>query len=85
MAFINYITNQIMEPSLDSRKRKLISDIQQLLNTYDNINATSINPELLEFMDEDTLVSIIDSLLTQKEDAKESDIEWLQKFKKEII
>lgn len=73
-----------MEPSLDSRKSKLISDIQQLLNTYENVNTTSINPELLEFMDEDTLVSIIDSLLNQKEAAKESDIEWLEKFKKDI-
>ena len=35
-------------------------------------------------MDEETLLSVIDSLLTQKEDAKESDTEWLEKFKKEI-
>ena len=67
-----------------SRKEQLIKDIQNLLNTYDNVNSTSINPNLLEFMDEDTLVSIIESLLTQKEEAKESDIEWLKKFKKEI-
>ena len=73
-----------MEIPLDSRKSKLISDIQQLLNTYSGVNTTSINPDLLEFMDEDTLLNIIDSLLTQKENAKESDIEWLEKFKKEI-
>ena len=73
-----------MEPNLDSRKNKLISDIQQLLNTYDGVNTTSINPDLLEFMDENTLVSIIESLLTQKEDAKESDLEWLEQFKKDI-
>ena len=70
--------------NLDSRKNKLIQDIQQLLNTYDNVNETSINPNLLEFMDENTLLSIVDTLLSQKEDAKESDIEWLQNFKKEI-
>jgi len=69
---------------LSERKNKLISDIQQLLNTYDGVSKTSINPNLLEFMDEETLLSVIDSLLTQKEDAKESDIEWLEKFKKEI-
>ena len=69
---------------MDNRKNKLIADIQQLLNTYDGINQTAINPDLLEFMDEQTLVSIVDSLLTQKEDAKESDIEWLEKFKKNI-
>ena len=73
-----------MEPDLDSRKNKLISDIQQLLNTYDGVDKTSINPDLLEFMDENTLISIIDSLLIQKEDAKEADTQWLQKFKKEI-
>ena len=67
-----------------NRKNQLIEDIQNLLNTYDNVNSTSINPNLLEFMNEDTLVSIIESLLTQKEEAKESDIEWLEKFKKEI-
>lgn len=69
---------------MDTNKEKLINDIQQLLNTYDGVNKTSINPDLLEFMDEKTLISIIDSLLTQKEDAKESDIEWLEKFKKDI-
>ncbi len=67
-----------------SRKQQLIEDIQGLLNTYDNVSQTSINPALLEFMDEDTLVSIIDSLLTQKEDAKESDVQWLENFKKDL-
>ncbi|WP_373070976.1 hypothetical protein [Sulfurimonas sp.] len=67
---------------MSSRKEELILDIQNLLNNYDDINSTSINPALLEFMDEKTLISIIDTLLTQKEDAKELDIEWLEKFKK---
>jgi hypothetical protein len=65
-----------------TRKQQLIADIQNLLNSYSGIPQTSINPNLLEFMDEDTLISIIDSLLTQKEDLKESDLEWLEKFKK---
>jgi len=65
-----------------SRKEQLIQDIQNLLNSYSGIHKTSINPNLLEFMDEDTLISIVDSLLTQKEDAKKSDTEWLEKFKK---
>ena len=64
-----------------STKEQLIEDIQNLLNTYDGVAKTDINPNLLEFMDKDTLLSIIDSLLNQKEDAKESDIEWLEKFK----
>ena len=66
-----------------NRKEKLIEDIQNLLNTYDGISPTSINPDLLEFMDEETLVSIVDSLLFQKEASKEADTEWLEKFKKQ--
>ncbi|PHQ65711.1 MAG: hypothetical protein COB99_02465 [Sulfurimonas sp.] len=67
---------------MNSTKEQLIEDIQNLLNSYDNENSTSINPDLLEFMDEKTLISIIDSLLTQKEESKEPDTEWLEKFKK---
>lgn len=63
------------------RKDRLINDIQNLLNTYEGIHKTSINPDLLKFMDEDSLLSIISSLLDQKEASKESDMEWLEKFK----
>ncbi|MCK4738194.1 MAG: hypothetical protein KAT10_06485 [Sulfurimonas sp.] len=65
-----------------SKKEQLINDIQNLLNTYEGIHKTDINPSLLEFMDEETLISIIDSLLTQKENSKESDLDWLEQFKK---
>ncbi|MCK9472941.1 hypothetical protein [Sulfurimonas sp.] len=65
-----------------STKEQLILDIQNLLNSYEGIEKTSINPELLEFMDRNTLISIIDSLLTQKESSKESDLAWLETFKK---
>ena len=63
-------------------KQQLIKDIQNLLNSYNNENSTSINPNLLEFMDKDTLISIIDSLLKQKESIVEENEEWLEKFKK---
>ena len=63
------------------RKEQLIQDIQNLLNSYEGIRSTSINPNLLEFMDEETLISIIDSLLNQKEENKEADEAWLEKFK----
>ena len=66
-----------------SKKEQLINDIQNLLNTYEGIHKTDINPSLLKFMDEETLISIIDSLLTQKENSKESDLEWLEQFKKQ--
>ncbi len=65
------------------RKDKLINDIQNLLNTHDGLNPTSINPRLLQFMDEKTLLNIIDSLLYQKEDSKEIDTDWLEQFKKQ--
>ncbi|MBE0514683.1 hypothetical protein [Sulfurimonas sp.] len=67
-----------------SRKEKLIQDIQNLLNSYEGIHKTSINPDLLKFMDEETLLSIVDSLLRQKEEFSKggSDLEWLEKFKK---
>ncbi len=66
---------------MNTRKEQLIEDIQNLLNNYEGIRPTFINPDLLEFMDEDTLIQIIDSLLNQKEDNKEADTEWLEKFK----
>lgn len=65
-----------------STKTELIKDIQNLLNNYDDENTTSINPDLLEFMDQSTLLSIIDTLLTQKEASKETDTQWLETFKK---
>lgn len=64
------------------KKTQLIVDIQNLLNSYDDVKKTSINPKLLEFMDEKSLIDIISSLLDQKELEKESDLEWLEKFKK---
>ena len=66
-----------------NRKENLIKDIEQLLNSYNGEETTSINPDLLKFMDEDTLLSIVDSLLVQKESSKEADVEWLEKFKSE--
>jgi len=67
---------------MNSNKKQLIEDIQNLLNSYNNENTTTINPDLLEFMDEKTLIDIIDSLLNQKEESKEPDTQWLEKFKK---
>ena len=63
------------------RKAQLISDIQNLLNSYDNKNSTTINQAMLDFMDEETLFHIIDTLLTQKESSKETDLQWLETFK----
>jgi hypothetical protein len=65
-----------------STKQELITDIEKLLNSYDGEKTTHINPDLLSFMDEQTLKSIIESLLEQKEKTVESNHEWLEQFKK---
>jgi hypothetical protein len=66
---------------MSDRKKELIKDIEKLLNSYNGVPPTSINPTLIQFMDEDTLVSIIDSLLNQKEQNANPDESWLEKFK----
>ena len=65
-----------------NNKEQLINDIETLLNTYGDGTPTQINPSLLSFMDEETLKSIISSLLKQKENAVESNLEWMEQFKK---
>jgi len=67
-----------------STKKQLIVDIQNLLNSHENVTNTTINPSLLEYMDEETLKQIIGSLLDQKESSIQADTEWLDQFKKEI-
>lgn len=66
---------------MESTKEQLIQDIQNILNRYDGVKATTINPALLEFMDHTTLIHIIESLLKQQENVNEENIEWLQQFK----
>jgi len=64
-----------------STKKELIEDIQNLLNSYEGVHLTSINPDLLEFMDEETLKSIIGALLDEKESILDPDTAWLEQFK----
>ncbi|HEX5330765.1 hypothetical protein [Sulfuricurvum sp.] len=66
---------------MESTKEQLITDIENLLNRYEGVGATHINPELLQFMDRQTLLSIIDSILRQQEKTNESNVEWLEQFK----
>jgi hypothetical protein len=64
------------------KKAELIKDIQNLLNSYEGVAPTSLNPEILSFMSENDLKGVIGSLLDQKEEAVANvDIEWLNKFK----
>lgn len=66
---------------MESTKEQLIIDIQNLLNRYDGLKPTIINPAMLAFMDRTTLLHIIESLLKQQENCNEENIEWLQQFK----
>jgi len=65
-----------------SDKEQLIKDIEQLLNSYDGLNSTHIEPSMLEFMDEQTLRQIISSLLDQKNRAVSENLDYLEQFKK---
>lgn len=66
-----------MEPN----NEQLITDIENLLNRYSGLKPTHIDPKLLNFMDRDTLLQIIESLLRQQESVNESNVEWLEQFK----
>jgi len=66
-----------------TKKEQLILDIQNLLNTYENLNSTCINPNILTFMNEETLINIISSLLDEKEELNQVDEIWLEQFKSE--
>ena len=66
---------------MESTKQQLIDEIQNLLNRYEGLSPTTINPALLEFMDRDTLLSIISSLLKQQENTNKDNFEWLEQFK----
>lgn len=66
---------------MESTKEQLIADIENLLNRYDGVKQTHIDPALLQFMDRQTLLSIISSILRQQEKTNESNLEWLEQFK----
>lgn len=66
---------------MESTKEQLIIDIENLLNRYEGVKPTHIDPALLQFLDRNTLLSIIDSILRQQEKTNESNIEWLEQFK----
>lgn len=66
---------------MESTKEQLIADIENLLNRYEGLSPTYIDPKLLAFMDRKTLVSVIESLLRQQEKTNESNVEWLEQFK----
>lgn len=62
-------------------KKKLIKDIQDLLNSHDGIKDSVINVNMLEFMDKESLISIVGLLLDKKESIVTDNIDWLNSFK----
>ena len=62
-------------------KEKLIKDIQNLLNTHGGIKDSTINVNMLEFMDKASLISIIELLLDKKDSIIEDNMDWLNSFK----
>lgn len=67
---------------MESSNEQLIADIENLLNRYEGLPPTHIDPKMLAFMDRSTLLGIIDSLLRQQEKTNESNVDWLEQFKK---
>lgn len=61
-------------------KEELLKEIVELLNEYGS--TTSINPSVLEFLEESDLIEIKRSLFESKKHHLD-DKEWLQQFKKE--
>lgn len=85
LIIISVFSNQLYFDKLsfmNSSKEQLINDIENLLNRYEGLKPTHIDPKLLQFMDETTLKHIIDSILRQQEKTNESNLEWLEQFKK---
>jgi hypothetical protein len=66
---------------MENSERQLIQDIENLLNGYEGLQKSYINPELLSHLDEASLKEIISDLLMQKENAVSSNLEYLQQFK----
>jgi len=62
-------------------KKDLLQEIESLLNEYGD--SSSINPSVLEFLEESDLKEIKKSLLESKKNQM-NDTQWLEKFKKEL-
>ncbi|PHR52775.1 MAG: hypothetical protein COA44_15920 [Arcobacter sp.] len=62
-------------------KKELLKEIEGLLNEY--ADSSSINPSVLEFLEESDLIEIKKSLLESKKHHVD-DTQWLEQFKKEI-
>jgi hypothetical protein len=62
-------------------KEELLADIEKLL-TYKPEEKTTINPNYLEYLELKDLISIKKNLMERIGQLSETDIEWLEQFKK---
>ena len=62
-------------------KEELLADIEKLI-CYDKSDKQTINPSLLAYLDEISLISIKKKLLERVGVLSDEDKEWLQQFKK---
>lgn len=65
-----------------STKEQLLKEIQDNLNRYTNSDS-ELSPSYLEFLDENTLQSILSSMKTTTQEILDEPTKvWLEKFKK---
>ena len=62
-------------------KEELLADIEKLIS-YDTADKQTINPALLAYLDEASLISIKKKMLERVGVLSDEDKEWLQQFKK---
>ena len=65
------------------RKKELLAEIEALI-TYKPKEEAIINPNYLEYLEVEDLESIKRGLLEKVGKLSQEDIEWLQKFKKDL-
>jgi len=62
-------------------KEALLDEIVELLNEYGS--STSINPSVLQFLEESDLLDIKKTLIESKKHHVEENKQWLEQFKRE--
>jgi len=70
-----------MNEKESKNKEILLAEIEKLIR-YDNSDKQTINPALLAYLDEASLIAIKKKLLERVGTLSEEDKAWLQQFKK---
>jgi len=67
---------------MSNKKEELLQEIERLIS-YEPKEQQTINPDYLEYLRVEDLISIKNSLLKRVGKLSSDDIEWLQQFKKD--